>query len=125
MEDVISKRERERRKVIEMVRTYANSLKGKYTVFLIGSYARGDFNAWSDIDVLLIGDFQGNPLERLLRLDFPPGFEVIPLTENEFDKAIKKNKPIIWDVKNKGIVLRDDLNICKKYANTIRCVNPS
>ena len=113
MEDVIAKRERERRKVIEMVRNYANSLKGKYTVFLIGSYARGDFNVWSDIDVLLIGDFKGNPLERLLGLDFPPGFEVIPLTEDEFDKAIKKNKPIIWDVKNEGIVIRDDLDICK------------
>jgi hypothetical protein len=69
----------------------------------------------------LIGEFHGNPVERLLRLDFPPGFEVIPLNEGELDKAIRKNNPVIWDVKSKGIVLRDDLEICKKYANVIRC----
>ncbi|BBG23150.1 hypothetical protein IC006_0434 [Sulfuracidifex tepidarius] len=121
MEDVISRRERERREVIEKAMTYVNSLQGRYTSFLIGSYSRGDFNVWSDVDILLIGEFNGNPVERLLRLDFPPGFEVIPINEGEFDKAIRKNNPVIWDVKNKGIVLRDDLEICKKYANVIKC----
>jgi len=121
VEDVISRRERERREVIEKARTYVNSLQGSYTSFLIGSYSRGDFNVWSDVDILLIGEFHGNPVERLLRLDFPPGFEVIPINEEELDKAIRKNNPVIWDVKSKGIVLRDDLEICKKYANVIRC----
>lgn len=121
MEDVISRRERERREVIEKARTYVNSLQGSYTSFLIGSYSRGDFNVWSDVDILLIGEFHGNPVERLLRLDFPPGFEVIPINEEELDKAIRKNNPVIWDVKSKGIVLRDDLEICKKYTNVIRC----
>ena len=120
MEDVIATRERERRRVIESAKAYVNSLKGLYSAFLIGSYARGDFNAWSDVDVLLVGDFHGNPLERLLKLDFPPGFEVIPLTEEEFDRALKKNNPIIYDVKSYGIVLRDDLNLCKKYG--LKCV---
>jgi predicted nucleotidyltransferase len=121
VEDVISRRERERREVIEKARTYVNSLQGSYTSFLIGSYSRGDFNVWSDVDILLIGEFHGNPVERLLRLDFPPGFEVIPINEEELDKAIRKNNPVIWDVKSKGIVLRDDLEICKKYTNVIRC----
>ncbi|WP_083477059.1 nucleotidyltransferase domain-containing protein [Sulfuracidifex metallicus] len=95
MEDVISRRERERREVIEKARTYVNSLQGLYTSFLIGSYSRGDFNVWSDVDILLIGEFDGNPVERLLRLDFPPGFEVIPINEGEFNKAIRKNNPVI------------------------------
>ena len=97
MEDVIAKRERER--VIESAKTYINSLKGLYSAFLIGSYAKGDFNALSDVDVLLVGDFHGNPLERLLKLDFPPGFEVIPLTEEEFNRALKKNNLIIYDAR--------------------------
>ncbi|MEJ2770733.1 MULTISPECIES: nucleotidyltransferase domain-containing protein [unclassified Stygiolobus] len=115
MEDIIAERERKRREVIEKARAYVNSLKGRYSAFLIGSYARGDFNVWSDIDVLLIGDFRGNPLERLLGLDFPPNFEVIPLTEEEFHKALEKNNPITWDVRSKGVVLRDDLGLCEKY----------
>lgn len=119
MEDIIAERERKRREVIEKARRYVISLKGRYSSFLIGSYARGDFNVWSDIDVLLIGEFQGNPVERLLKLDFPPGFEVIPLTEEEFDRAFKKNNPITWDIKS-GVVLRDDLKICEKY--NIKCV---
>ncbi|MEM0373629.1 MAG: nucleotidyltransferase domain-containing protein [Sulfolobaceae archaeon] len=123
MEDIITKRERERREVIEKAKIYVNSLKGKYSAFLIGSYARGDFNVWSDIDILLIGDFKGNPVERLLELDFPPGFEVIPINEDEFNSALRKNKPIIWDVKNNGIILRDDLNLCKKYEYAIKCIS--
>ncbi|BCU66866.1 DNA polymerase subunit beta [Sulfolobales archaeon HS-7] len=121
MEDIIAERERNRREVIEKARTYVNSLKGKYSAFLIGSYARGDFNVWSDVDVLLIGEFHGNALERLLELDLPPGFEVIPLTEEEFDRAVKKNNPIIWDVKGKGVILRDDLRLCEKYS--VECVS--
>jgi len=73
----------------------------------------GGFNVWSDIDVLLIGDFRGNPLERLLGL--PLNFEVIPLTEEEFHKALVKNNPITWDVRSNGVVLRDDLGLCEKY----------
>ncbi|MUM63760.1 hypothetical protein D1867_00500 [Acidianus infernus] len=66
----------------------------------MGSYARGDFNVWSDVDILIIGDFkEENPLKRLEKIDFPPGFEVIPLTEEEFKKALEKNNPIIWDAK--------------------------
>jgi Nucleotidyltransferase domain. len=35
---------------------------------MIGSYARGDFNRWSDVDLVVISDFKGNPLERLEKL---------------------------------------------------------
>lgn len=73
MEDVIRERERERRRVVERAKAYVSSLEGKLSAFLIGSYARGDFNAWSDVDLLVVGDFRGNPLERLMEMDFPPG----------------------------------------------------
>jgi len=39
------------------------------TAVLVDSYARGDFNLWSDVDVLLISDsFPERPLERLKML---------------------------------------------------------
>ncbi|BDC17192.1 nucleotidyltransferase domain-containing protein [Acidianus sp. HS-5] len=118
-EDIISRRVKERERVIREAKDFVNSLKGKFSAFLIGSYARGDFNAWSDVDVLLIGEFSGNPLKRLEEIDFPPGYEVIPLNEEEFRKALEKNNPIVWDVKSVGLILRDDLNLCKKY--NLRC----
>jgi predicted nucleotidyltransferase len=115
MEAIIKKRIEERNKIINEAKKFVFSLKGKYTAFLIGSYARGDFNIGSDVDILLIGEFMDeNPLKRLLNLDFPAGYEVIALTEQEFWIALKNNYPIIWDVLGKCIVLRDDYGLTKK-----------
>ena len=83
-------------------------LKFKCTAILIGSYARGDFNLWSDIDILIIGDFQGNPLQRLKNIDFPPGYATIFLTMDEVNKLKSKNSKFIKDAFNDGIILRDD-----------------
>jgi len=39
---------------------------GKVSVWLYGSVARGDFNFWSDVDVLLVAeDLPKHPLERV------------------------------------------------------------
>jgi len=113
-EDVIKRRIRERDEAIRRAKNFVSSLKGNFSAFLIGSYARGDFNAWSDVDVLLIGEYEESPVKRLEKIDFPPGFEVVPLNEEEFGRALAKNNPIIWEVKKVGLVLRDDLNLCKK-----------
>jgi Nucleotidyltransferase domain. len=115
MEEIIKKRIEKRNNIINEAKKFVFSLKGKYTAFLIGSYARGDFNIGSDVDILLIGEFMDeNPLKRLLNLDFPAGYEVIALTEQEFWIALKNNDPIIWDVLAKCIVLRDDYGLTKK-----------
>ncbi|MCS6785162.1 MAG: nucleotidyltransferase domain-containing protein [Candidatus Caldarchaeum sp.] len=38
---------------------------GPVSAAVVGSYARGDFNQWSDLDVLVVSpNFVGNPLER-------------------------------------------------------------
>ena len=37
-------------------------------VFLFGSVARGDVHALSDIDLLIIADFQGSPTDRVERI---------------------------------------------------------
>lgn len=56
---------------------WANKLPFKATVILIGSYARGDFNLWSDVDILLISEsLSGNPIERLKALDAPQDFKL-------------------------------------------------
>ncbi|NON62113.1 nucleotidyltransferase domain-containing protein [Acidianus sp. RZ1] len=117
--DVIERRERER--VIKEAKDWVASIKGVYSAFLIGSYSRGDFNEGSDVDVLLIGEFnEENPVKRLFAIGSPPGYEVIPLTEREFFEKSRKNNPIIWDIKERGVVLKDDLNLCKRAQ--LNCV---
>jgi len=65
---------------------------------------------WSDVDLLLIADFRGGPLERLRGLDFPAGFEVIPLTLSELLKLIEKRNVLALEALN-GICLRDGLGV--------------
>ena len=69
--EIVKERRRLRQRIIEEARRWARSLPFKATVILIGSYARGDFNLWSDVDVIVISEFRGNPLRRLERIDFP------------------------------------------------------
>ena len=108
--DIIENRKRQREQVIGHVSDFINGLNFKCTALLIGSYARGDFNLWSDIDLLIIANFNGNPLQRLKNIDFPAGYETILLTPNEINKLKDKNTKFITDAFKDGIILRDDFN---------------
>ena len=114
--DIIERRIGEREGIIKKAREYSNTINFRATVLLIGSYARGDFNLWSDVDVLIIGNFNGNPLQRLKAIDFPPGFEVILLTPQEFIKMKSKNIKLVKDAYNEGVILRDDFQIMDQLS---------
>ena len=109
--EIIEKRRRLREEIIGKARKWAENLPAKITAILIGSYARGDFNLWSDIDILLISDLKGNPIERLREIDYPPGFQVIPLTPKEFQRLIEKGERLMVEAKRHGVVLRDDYEL--------------
>ena len=109
--EIIEKRKQIRAKIIKEAKEWAESLKGKYTAILIGSYAKGDFNIWSDVDIVLISDFKGNPLERLKSIDMPAGYEIIPLTFEEFMRLLSKKDPIAKDAIKYKLILRDDFKI--------------
>ncbi len=115
--EVIRRRIEERERVIEEVRRFAESLRGRYSVFLVGSYARGDFNAWSDVDVVVVGEFRGNPLQRLRELDAPPGFELVPLTEEELMDRVAKKDPLAVELVNYGVPVRDDFHLVRKLKS--------
>ena len=63
------------------------------------------------MDLIIVDDFSGSPIQRLKNLDFPPGYEVIPLTLNEIMQMKKKNNKLISDAFKYGVLLRDDFNI--------------
>ncbi|MEM3815814.1 MAG: nucleotidyltransferase domain-containing protein [Candidatus Bathyarchaeia archaeon] len=110
--EIIKERRRLRERRIEEAREWASKIPLRVTAILIGSYARGDFNLWSDIDILLISeDFVGNPLDRLRSIDAPPGYQIIALTPKEFKTLIERREMMVIEAMEYGIVLRDDLKI--------------
>ena len=80
-------------------------------VILYGSYARGDYNRDSDIDILIVVSADVNPVEVEESLsDFL--FEIL-LNENELcsvraipEKLFKKyNSPFLLNVKEEGVMV--------------------
>jgi predicted nucleotidyltransferase len=84
----------------------------KYKAILFGSYARGDFNYASDIDLLIISDeFSDNINERLSFLNLKrwdaPDVEPIGWTEKEYELRKKKHDPFIGLLEKEGIVVEE------------------
>ncbi|MEM3833610.1 MAG: nucleotidyltransferase domain-containing protein [Thermoprotei archaeon] len=113
MEKILKERKRQRNNVIKSVRAFAKKVKkklGKVTIVLYGSYVRGDFNLWSDVDILIVSEAFNNVrfLDRyeLFKNEEKPGFEPKPYTPEEFKQIINKTG---WKgaLKNR-IILIDD-----------------
>ncbi len=74
-------------------------------IYLFGSYAKGDYNNFSDIDLLLISPlFKGNLIEdkNLIRkyvLKVSSELEIYPCSE----KMLKENNPFIQEIIKNGI----------------------
>ena len=65
---------------------------GPVSIILYGSFARGDFNLWSDVDVLIVSDaFEGlRPLDRYDILPAVERIEPVPVTLEEFRRMLSK-----------------------------------
>ena len=99
-------------RVVSEAKRWASSLSIRCTAYLIGSYARGDFNFWSDVDILLVSDeLFGSPVERLKKIEAPPNYEVLPLTTREFMNMLRCEDSLAKEALRRGVVLRDDLNL--------------
>ncbi len=105
----------QRERVIAEARMWAESLPAPVTVILVGSFARGDFNAWSDVDIVLVAPWLRGltPLERLRLLDTPPGYEVVAWTPEEALERLRRRNPLAVEAVERGVVLRDDLRLAE------------
>ncbi len=115
--EVIERRRKERRRRIDLAMEFVDYLEElrPLTAIVIGSTARGDFNEWSDIDVVIISDkFPDNPLRRfdLVEKSLKPGIEPIPLRMRDLQRLIRKRAPVVEDMKQ-GIFLVDELGVRK------------
>jgi predicted nucleotidyltransferase len=101
---------------LRIVEEYAVKLQktlGRVTVILFGSYARGDYNVWSDIDIIVISEyFTGRRiLDRYdLIPEAPPGVEPILLSPSEFISNLEKAS-FIEMLRDGAVVITDDYRL--------------
>lgn len=113
MRKALAAKDRLRSKHIEQAREYVRLLEqkaGPVSAAIIGSVARGDFNAASDIDVLVVSDLlPESPLRRseLLYSVAIPLVEPKGFTTDEFLQLADKKNPLISDLAAHGIILVD------------------
>ncbi len=118
LNEEITKRSKDRDNVILSLKQYSNILEeklGKTTLILFGSYARGDFNLWSDVDIIIISDYFKNIrfIDRPFKL--PELYKNISYADiicwdlEEAEKMPSKNS---WKFALKNaIIIKNDYNI--------------
>jgi hypothetical protein len=77
-------------------------------VVVIGSVARGDFNRWSDLDVLVVADeLPAGAAARLelLTKDAPPGLQPVGWTNEEWAERVRRRDPMTEEAYRDGVVV--------------------
>lgn len=117
-----SERASERERLLNLAVQYADAVRRKYgpaTILLYGSVARGDFNSWSDVDVLVVSDrLPAHPLERSKTLQdlAYPGIEPKGYSLSEYREARRRDLPFMRDLAAYCVVLGDDLGVAEGLA---------
>jgi predicted nucleotidyltransferase len=108
--EALAARRREQAGLLELARAYVERLRGRVPVraaAVVGSVARGDFNLWSDVDVVVVAE--GLP-ERIpdrsatLVADAPPRVQPVGFLPEEFRVAWRKGNPLAREAAD-GVVL--------------------
>lgn len=95
---VLQRRRSERDALMQRARAFAAALPSRLdvrAVVVFGSVARGDFNKWSDIDVLVVADgCAGTRLQRHASLEPVPGrVQPVVWTSAEFHERLRRGDP--------------------------------
>lgn len=97
--------------MVALGRQYVERLSARLPVVaaaVVGSVARGDFNLWSDVDVVVVAEgLPGRTPERgaLLASDAPPGVQAVGFSPLEFEEASLKRNALCLEAIHRGIVL--------------------
>lgn len=109
-EEVVARRRAERDQLIARARRWVHGLDARIGVraaVVFGSVARGDFNLWSDVDLLVVADGAfGAPHRRTASLgDRPPLVQPVLWTPEEWDTAEARGNPIAVEAVEHGVWL--------------------
>lgn len=108
----VEERRAERERLIEFARAYVARLAERLDVrgaAVVGSVARGDFNVWSDVDVVVIAaplPVRTPDRVALLLEEAPPEVQPIGYTPEELERAWMKGNALVRESVERGIVLR-------------------
>ncbi len=111
MPDVLAERRAEQERLLGLARDYIRRLSGRIPVLaavVVGSVARGDFNVWSDVDVLVVAeDLPERAPERAaaLGLDAPARVQPVGFTPRELAEAARRGNPLAREALEVGVVL--------------------
>lgn len=127
LERIIERRRALRDRAIEVARQFAecaSSKLGEIVAVLHGSYARGDFGEWSDVDVLVVvrGSLPKSPIERLGLVEDclakAPEVEPVIITSEEFKALLRKNNPLVTSALKEGVPLIGNTQALLREANS-------
>lgn len=109
-QEVIARRRAERSALIARAERFAQALDprvGARAVVVFGSVARGDFNVWSDVDVLVVAErLPERALERLDALGRPPAaVQPVAWTPAEWRRQRRRANPIAVEAVHDGVWL--------------------
>ena len=111
MPSAVEERRREQQRLIGLARQYVGDLSGRLPLraaAVVGSVARGDFNVWSDVDVVVVADeLPDHPAERtgLLLSGAPPGVQPVGFTPRELAAALARRNRILLELADRGVML--------------------
>ncbi len=78
-------------------------------VIIFGSYARGEADEYSDLDIIVVAETNLKFIDRigeiLKLLDLPVAVEGFVYTPDEFEKMLKDDNPFIQKAIEEGIVI--------------------
>lgn len=108
---VVERRRAEQRARIAAAAAWAEGVAAERdvaAVVVFGSTARGDFNKWSDVDVLVVAE--GLPEEWPRRMDMlmaevAPGLQPVGWTPDELAERRRRRDPIARECDTVGVVV--------------------
>lgn len=112
---IVERRRREQSERIAQAAAWAKRLSARLeveAVVVFGSVARGDFNKWSDVDVLVVArGLPENARDRLalLGIDTPLGVQPVGWTPEELAARSARRDPIARECETVGVVVYGSL----------------
>lgn len=111
-EALLAERRREQQALVDLARRFVEEVRSRLPVsvaVVAGSVARGDFNLWSDVDVVLVVE-AGLPPRLSERLEVverhrPGRVQPIAFTPEEFREALRRGNRLVVEAVEAGLVL--------------------
>lgn len=111
MSSAIDERRIEQQRLLGLAGRYVGVLSRRVPLraaAVVGSVARGDFNVWSDVDVLVVADeLPDHPAERtgLLLSVAPAGVQPVGFRPHELAAGLARRNRLLLELADRGVML--------------------